>query len=40
MVTAQLRPRGIRDPWVLAAMLAVPREEFVPEALKEEAYND
>jgi len=40
MVSAQLRARGIRDPRVLAAMLAVPREAFVPETLKEEAYAD
>lgn len=30
MVRTQLRPRGIRDPAVLAAMLAVPRERFAP----------
>ena len=40
MVNTQLRPRGIRDPRVLAAMLAVPREEFVPEDLRELAYED
>ncbi|HJN10858.1 MAG TPA: protein-L-isoaspartate(D-aspartate) O-methyltransferase [Pirellulaceae bacterium] len=40
MVTAQLRARGISDRRVLAAMLVVLREEFVPEALKKEAYND
>jgi len=40
MVSAHLRARGIRDPRVLAAMLAVPREAFVPEALREEAYAD
>lgn len=40
MVSDQLRARGIRDPRVLAAMLAVPREAFVPEALKAETYAD
>ena len=30
MVDRQLRKRGIRDPRVLDAMLAIPREEFVP----------
>jgi len=40
MVDAQLRPRGIHDPRVLAAMLAVPREEFVADALRSEAYDD
>jgi protein-L-isoaspartate(D-aspartate) O-methyltransferase len=40
MVDVQLRARGIRDPRVLAAMLAVPRELFVPEALRTEAYDD
>ena len=40
MISVQLRARGICDPRVLAAMLAVPREAFVPKALKEEAYED
>jgi protein-L-isoaspartate(D-aspartate) O-methyltransferase len=40
MVNVHLRARGIRDPRVLAAMLAVPREEFLPEAFKEKAYDD
>ncbi|MEO8496466.1 MAG: protein-L-isoaspartate(D-aspartate) O-methyltransferase [Planctomycetota bacterium] len=40
MVDAQLRARGICDPRVLTAMLAVPREAFVPDALKEDAYAD
>jgi protein-L-isoaspartate(D-aspartate) O-methyltransferase len=30
MVDLQLRRRGIRDERVLAAMLEIPREEFVP----------
>ena len=40
MVEAQLGARGIRDPHVLAAMGTLPREEFVPEALQDAAYED
>ncbi len=40
MIEADLRGRGISDPRVLMAMSEVPREEFVPEALREEAYDD
>ena len=40
MVESQLRARGIRDPRVLAAMAAVPREEFVPAGLGDLAYAD
>lgn len=40
MVERQLRGRGIEDDRVLAAMAAVPREEFVPEDLRERAYAD
>ncbi len=40
MVEKQLRRRGIRDPRVLHAMLNIPREEFVPEALRGETYSD
>jgi protein-L-isoaspartate(D-aspartate) O-methyltransferase len=40
MVERQLRRLGIRDERVLAAMGAVPREAFVPEALRREAYAD
>lgn len=40
MVEYQLRRRGIRDPRVLAAMGEVPREAFVPESLRREAYAD
>ncbi len=36
----QLRRYGIRDERVLAAMAAVPREAFVPEALAAHAYED
>ena len=40
MVEEQLRPHGIRDERVLNAMAKVPREEFVPEALRDHAYAD
>jgi protein-L-isoaspartate(D-aspartate) O-methyltransferase len=40
MVERQLRRRGIEDERVLAAMGRVPRELFVPEELRAEAYSD
>lgn len=40
MVEGQLRGRGIRDRRVLQAMAAVPREEFVPAAMRHAAYRD
>jgi len=40
MVEAQLRAGGITDERVLEAMGQVPREEFVPEELRESAYAD
>jgi protein-L-isoaspartate(D-aspartate) O-methyltransferase len=40
MVERQLRRRGIEDGRVLAAMGEVPREAFVPEALRDRAYAD
>jgi protein-L-isoaspartate(D-aspartate) O-methyltransferase len=40
MVTHQIAGMGVRDPKVLAAMRKVPRHEFVPERLKDAAYND
>jgi protein-L-isoaspartate(D-aspartate) O-methyltransferase len=40
MVERQLRRRGIRDPRVLAAMLQIPREEFVPAESRVQAYVD
>jgi protein-L-isoaspartate(D-aspartate) O-methyltransferase len=40
MVEKQLRQRGIEDERVLAAMEEVPREEFLPEALRGRAYED
>jgi protein-L-isoaspartate(D-aspartate) O-methyltransferase len=40
MVETQVRARGISDSRVLEAMLRVPRHEFVPETLCDEAYED
>jgi protein-L-isoaspartate(D-aspartate) O-methyltransferase len=40
MVDQQLKPRGIRDERVLAAMAKVPREEFVPVDQRVDAYED
>ena len=40
MVEKQLRARGIADERVLAAMERVPREQFVPETLRDRAYDD
>jgi protein-L-isoaspartate(D-aspartate) O-methyltransferase len=40
MVDNQLRKRGIQDPRVLAAMLEIPREEFVPLPFQSSAYGD
>ena len=40
MVERQLRKRGIRDARVLAAMLAIPREEFVPYECRVCSYQD
>lgn len=40
MVKTQLIPRGIRDPRVLQAMREIPRERFVPEPMKQNAYDD
>jgi len=40
MVRRQIEARGIRDERVLAAMREVPREEFVPEALRFRAFDD
>jgi protein-L-isoaspartate(D-aspartate) O-methyltransferase len=39
-IEAQLRARGIHDERVLAAMEKVPRELFVPDELRELAYED
>ena len=40
MVERQLRRREIVDERVLAAMEAVPRERFLPDALRRRAYAD
>jgi protein-L-isoaspartate(D-aspartate) O-methyltransferase len=40
MLKEQLKPRGIHDERVLAAMGKVPREEFIPENLRGQAYAD
>ena len=40
MVAEQLRARGISDRRVLEAFLAVPREVFVPENFRDQAYAD
>jgi protein-L-isoaspartate(D-aspartate) O-methyltransferase len=40
MVQRQLAGRDIRNPRVLAAMAKVPRHEFVPEPLRQQAYED
>ena len=40
MVERQIAARGIRDERVLSAMREVPREAFVPEDLREFAYDD
>ena len=40
MVLNQLRPQGVTNTAVLAAMGSVPREQFVPEGLRAAAYGD
>ena len=40
MVDRHILARGITDPKTLQAMLTVPRHEFVPEDLRDEAYAD
>jgi protein-L-isoaspartate(D-aspartate) O-methyltransferase len=40
MVEQQLKPRGIKDDRVLAAMARVPREKFVPADERGDAYED
>ncbi|MGY6124577.1 protein-L-isoaspartate(D-aspartate) O-methyltransferase [Paraburkholderia strydomiana] len=40
MVERQIVRRGIRDPQVLAAMRVVPREAFVPDYVRDLAYED
>jgi protein-L-isoaspartate(D-aspartate) O-methyltransferase len=40
MIEQQLKPRGIKEERVLAAMAKVPREEFVPADARPSAYED
>lgn len=40
MVESQLRPEGVTDPAVVAAMAAIAREKFLPEAVRPLAYAD
>ena len=40
MVETQIRARDVTDEAVLAAMLAIPRERFLPRALQDRAYED
>ncbi|WAX96131.1 protein-L-isoaspartate(D-aspartate) O-methyltransferase [Aminobacter sp. NyZ550] len=40
MVEYQIARRGLTEPAVLEAMAAVPREKFVPTALRDRAYDD
>lgn len=40
MVAQQIKPRGVTSPEVLRAMREVPRQAFVPEEWRKEAYGD
>ncbi|MFM5886648.1 MAG: protein-L-isoaspartate O-methyltransferase family protein [Novosphingobium sp.] len=40
MIDSQLRPSGVNDEWLLAAMGSVPREDFVPAGARGHAYID
>ena len=40
MIDSQLRPSGVNEPWVLAAMAALPREDFLPAGARRAAYID
>jgi protein-L-isoaspartate(D-aspartate) O-methyltransferase len=40
MVESQIRPNGVRDPLVLKAFAALPREHFVPEKQRALSYMD
>jgi protein-L-isoaspartate(D-aspartate) O-methyltransferase len=40
MIDSQLRTSGVNEPWVLNAMASVPREQFVPAAMRDAAYID
>ena len=40
MIEEQIRGRGLDDPRVIEAMLAVPRHRFIPKAYRSHAYED
>ena len=40
MVERQIKARGVRDPRVLQAMLAIPRELFIPEEYRHLSFDD
>jgi protein-L-isoaspartate(D-aspartate) O-methyltransferase len=40
MIEQDIRRRGVRDPRVLDAMATIPRERFVPPAVRASAYDD
>ena len=40
MVDSQLRTSGVNTPWVIAAMGALPRENYAPSGLRSTAYMD
>jgi protein-L-isoaspartate(D-aspartate) O-methyltransferase len=40
MIDSQLRPNGVNEGWIIAAMLGVARENFVPAEHKAVAYMD
>src|SRR5829696_554837 len=40
MIESQVAARGVKDARVLAALEAIPRELFVPEDLRQKAYDD
>lgn len=40
MIVSQLRTSGVNEPWVLSVMARIPREDFVPEAVRDAAYID
>lgn len=40
MVVSQLRPQGVTDTRVLAAMGSIPRQEYVPASARASAYGD
>jgi protein-L-isoaspartate(D-aspartate) O-methyltransferase len=40
MIDSQLRTSGVNEPWVLAAMAGLAREDYVPESARASAYID